>query len=289
MKKIPFNWYNTNGSKIHAQLWQSENKLEIKGVICLVHGLGEHIGRYEHFARFFVNNNYVVIACDLLGHGQSEGRRGHVGSFNQFYEQIDRLLEEASKRFPGEPKFIYGHSMGGNIVLNYAIARSPRVLGIVLSAPWLRPAMEVPASKIALTKIATVLLPWYFESNGIDINQLSRDNAVCEAYQKDPLVHDKISARLFMSITEQAEFATHNYSQLRVPVLLMHGTADGLTSYQASEEFASAAKGKVEFKSWPGFFHELHNEPEQNEVFDFVLNWIDSKLQHSTSIGQLKS
>ncbi len=286
MKKINFNWYNTDGKKIHAQVWQPEMKLDLNGVICLVHGLGEHIGRYEHFARFFVENGYVVLACDLLGHGQSEGRKGHISSFNLFYEQIDRLLEEASRRFPGEPKFIYGHSMGGNIVLNYALARSPRVLGIILSAPWLRPAMEIPSSKLILAKIGNILFPWYQEENGIDVSKLSRDKKVGEVYQQDPLVHSKISARLFMTGTEQAEYAMENSAQLRVPILLMHGTEDGLTSYHASEEFAKAAAGKVEFKSWPGFYHELHNEPEQKEVMEYVLNWIGGKLNSSTNIGQ---
>lgn len=286
MKKINFNWYNTEGNKIFARIWQPEQKLELKGVICLVHGLGEHCGRYEHFAKFFVEHDFVVISCDLTGHGQSEGKRGHVSSFDVFYDQLDKLLEEASKRFPGEPKFIYGHSMGGNIAINYAILRKPRVLGVVASAPWLRPAMAIPSSKLALAKIANVIFPSYLENNGIDVNQLSRDPKVAEAYVKDPLVHNKISARLFMNGTERAKYAMDNATQLRVPLLIMHGSQDGLTSYTASEEFAKLTEKFAEFKSWPGFYHELHNEPEQKEVMQYVLNWLENKLKQNTNLGQ---
>lgn len=287
MKKINFNWYDNEGEKVYARVWQSDHKLDLKGVICLIHGLGEHCGRYEHFAQFFIDNGFVVIACDLIGHGQSEGKRGHVSSFNVFFDQLDKLLEEASKRFPGEPKFVYGHSMGGNIVINYAISRKPRVLGVVASAPWLRPAMAIPSSKLVLAKIANVLFPTYLEDNGIDVNQLSRDSKVAEAYIKDPLVHNKISARLFTNGTEYAEYAMLNVALLQVPLLVMHGTKDGLTSPQASEEFVGRNEKLAEFKSWPGLYHELHNEPEQKEVLQYVLDWMLGKLQHATSLGQL--
>ncbi|HRK26650.1 MAG TPA: lysophospholipase [Chitinophagales bacterium] len=285
MKKIDFNWYNAGGQKIYARIWQPDNKPDLKGVICVVHGLGEHCNRYDHVARFFVQNNYAVLACDLCGHGQSEGKRGHVSSFNAFFEQIDRMLEEASKRFPGEPKFMYGHSMGGNITLNYLILRNPRLLGAVISAPWLRPAMEIPSSKLTLAKIANILLPSYLENNGIDVTQLSRDAGVVDAYKNDPLVHDKISARLFSEGTSYAQHAMNNAAQLRMPVLLMHGTKDGLTDYHASEEFAQLAGSMLTFKTWEGFYHELHNEPEKDEVLAFVLKWIDEKQKKSTELS----
>lgn len=278
MKQKNFTWYGRDGLAIFSHVWQPESGFDIKGVICLIHGLGEHSGRYKHFAQFFTDNGYAVIACDLRGHGKSAGSRGHISNYDVLLTQIDRLLEESSKRFPGEPKFIYGHSMGGNIVLNHALLHNPRVLGIIISAPWIRTIKPVPASKMLLANLMNFVFPTYKEKNKIDTSLLSRDAKVVAAYENDELVHNKISARLFRSITTYAEVALEETPTLDIPALLMHGTKDGLTDHTASAELATLAPNYITYKEWPGFYHELHNEPEQEEVFKYVLKWMNTRL-----------
>ncbi|MGB1205891.1 MAG: lysophospholipase [Chitinophagales bacterium] len=278
MKHTAFNWYGPDGQLVFAQTWQPDNNFKLRGVICLIHGLGEHSGRYEQFANFFIKKDFAVIACDLRGHGQSEGKRGHVSAFHLLLNQIDKLLEEASKKFRSIPRFVYGHSMGGNVVINHALTHNPRIKGVIVSAPWLRTVAAIPSSKLLVAKIANIVWGSYTESNGLDLTQLSRDPQVAKDYEADPLVHDKISASLFSQGTQHANESMAIADQLDIPMLLMHGTKDGITDHTASVEFAQKAPKYVTFKEWKGLYHELHNEPEKNEVLEYVLTWIDKRL-----------
>ena len=278
MKHIVFNWYAPDGQLVFAQRWQPDNNFKLRGIICLIHGLGEHSGRYQHFVEFFIKRDFAVIACDLRGHGQSEGKRGHASSFHLLLNQVDKLLEEASKKFPSTPRFVYGHSMGGNVVINHALTHNPRIKGVIVSAPWLRTVAPIPKSKILLAKVANFVWGGYTESNGLDLRQLSRDPQVAKDYEADPLVHDKISASLFFQGTECANESMDIANQLDIPMLLMHGTKDGITDYNASVEFAQKSPKYVTFKEWPNLYHELHNEPEKEDVLKFVLAWIEARL-----------
>ncbi len=214
MKHYEFNWFSTDGKQVYAQVWQPESGLDIKAAICIIHGMGEHSGRYKDMAHFFVKNGFGVLSFDLLGHGQSEGKRGCVSSYDVLSDQVDRALEEASKRFPGHPKFIYGHSLGGNILLDYCLRRNPRVLGVVVSAPWLRTVEEIPGSKVWLCRVMNMFYPSYTENNGIDTAFLSRDPQVATDYEEDELVHSKVSARLFLGGYEHAAIRSCNVSDV---------------------------------------------------------------------------
>lgn len=286
MKTNTFNWYESDGKKVFARVWQPDNTLNLKGTISIIHGLGEHSGRYEHVAAHFVSKNFAVLACDLRGHGNSEGQKGHVSGYSTFYDQIDSLLESSSKRFSGEPKFLFGHSMGGNIVASYALKRKPRIMGFIVSAPWIYPGVEVPQSKITMAKIANKVWSSYSESNNLDPNHISRTEQVVQDYIDDPLVHDKISVRLFLKGTANAKFILKNASKLRLPMLLMHGTADAITKPEGSAEFAAKNPDYITYKEWEGLYHELHNEPEQQEVFNVMQSWMETKLDKATQLGR---
>ena len=263
--------------KTFTRVWG--NPTDNKAVICLVHGLGEHIGRYEHFAKFFTDNNIAVIASDLRGHGQSEGTRGDAKSYNILLEQVDDLLQQADKYFPNLPKFIYGHSMGGNIALAHALSRQIKVNGIILSAPFLEPGTPIPAVKFMAGKLIGSIWGAFRLPNGLALDKLSRSPEVAAKYSSDPLVHDQISARWFFPAYQIGKDALSNIkTQLQSPMLIMHGSADGLTSFEASKKLAAQNPAMVTFKEWTGFYHELHNEPEQREVFQYTLAWIHAKM-----------
>ena len=283
MKHYEFEWYGTDGKKVFAQVWQPDTGLDIKASLCLVHGMGEHSGRYQHLARFFAKHGFGVVAFDLRGHGQSEGKRGHVQAYDILSDQVERCLEEASKRFPGEPKFMYGHSLGGNIVIDYCLRRNPRVLGAVVSAPLLRTVEEIPPSKIWLARIMNVFYPSYGEDSKIDTDALSRDPKVGEDYIDDELVHGKVSARFILEVLRHADLSLYNAQHLRTHMLLMHGDKDQLTDHEASEEFAQKAAHHVMYREWRGFYHELHNEPEKEEVLQYVLDWMEKRMNSTIS------
>lgn len=267
------NWNTTDGLNIFAQSWTVENP---KALICVVHGMGEHGARHINLANHFTAQGYSVLAIDHRGHGKSEGQRGHSPNFEALLSDIDQMLAYAQQLFPNVPIVLYGHSMGGGVVLNYGISRkNPPIKGIVASAPWLRTAFAPSPIKVGLAKLVGGLLPALSQPTGLDATAISRDEAVVKAYIADPLVHDKITPGFFLGASAAGEYAIAHAGELSVPTLVYHGDEDRLTSREASEEFVANSKGKAEFKLWPTYFHELHNDPGKEQVFAHVQQWIE--------------
>jgi acylglycerol lipase len=278
MQHFEFEWQTEDGLRLYAQGWQPET--EPKGVVCLVHGLGEHSGRYAHLAAFLNQAGYALLTFDLRGHGKSQGQRGHAPSYEALLDDIAHLLEEAAERYPDRPRFLYGHSLGGNLVIEYALRRRPQLAGVIATGPLLRTAFEPPAWKVTLAKIMRSLWPTLSLSNELDRQGLSRDPEVVRAYNEDPLVHDRLSARLGMDMLQSGLWSLEHAAEFPLPLLLMHGGADRLCSVQASREFAAQAGDFCTLKIWDGFYHEIHNEPEQGQVFEYLLEWLNGNLRN---------
>jgi alpha-beta hydrolase superfamily lysophospholipase len=250
---------------------------QYKGIICIVHGFGEHSGRYGHVADFFNKNGYAVLAMDNRGHGNSGDKRGHTPSFDTYLDDIDAFLTDTKKRLNDVPMFLYGHSMGGNLTLNYVIRRQPKILrGLVTTGPWIRLAFEPKPIMITLGKIMRSIYPSFTQDSGALAEAVSRDPIVVEAYKNDPLVHSKITASAGMAMTDSAVFLNTYTGKMPIPTLIYHGTDDKLISQVASEEFAQRV-ANVDYKKWQGLYHEVHNEPEQLDVLQGMLGWINSK------------
>jgi len=269
-----WNFQSEDGITFFAREWKPDSA---KAVIALVHGHGEHIGRYEHVAEAMNAAGYAMTGFDLRGHGRSTGKRGHAPSYDALLDDVMRFLRQTAARFPDMPIFLYGHSLGGNLVINTALRRKPAVKGVIATGPWLRLAFEPPAAKISLAKTMQSILPGLLQSSGLETAALSHDEAVVRAYENDPLVHDKISARLFVVMYDAGLWALEHASELTLPMLLMHGSADRLTSADASREFAERAGEKVTLKIWDGAYHEIHNEPEKEDVFRTMIAWMDAR------------
>ncbi|MBP6723167.1 MAG: lysophospholipase [Bacteroidia bacterium] len=271
MESVRSSFSTQDGTKIFSQYWRPESP---RAVVVQVHGLGEHSGRYAHVAAFLGREGIALYAFDHRGHGLSDGKRGHVPSYESLMEEIDLALAEAEKLFPGLPKFLYGHSWGGNIALNYLIRRQPKIKAAIVTDPWLH-IPPVPAFKEKLGRFMNNILPGLTQDSGLKSSGLSRDPKVVAAYDNDPLVHGKISVRLFVDSDAAAHYALGNASKVNVPLLLMHGGDDPITLKSGSEAFQKGLKGKNSLKIWPGLLHEIHNEPEQGDVLkmmrDFVL------------------
>ena len=263
-----------DGATIYWQQWYPDG--DPVALICLVHGLGEHSGRYEHVAQRFTDAGYAVFAMDQRGHGNSGGTRGDV-TVDQSVSDIAELVADAKDEFPGTPVFLYGHSLGGLMGMSYVVRRQPAIAGMVASAPALDSELRDQKAKFFMANLLGGVVPGVTIATGLDPNGVSRDPAVVAAYTSDPLVHDKGSLGLAKS-TFQAMDAIMERTDFPVPLLIIHGQADTLTVPAASKRFADQVSGDVTLIEYPDMAHEPHNEPEQEEVMAEVLAWLTPRL-----------
>jgi len=250
---------------------------KLRAVVILVHGLGEHVQRYTNWAGLFNERMIGFAGVDLPGHGRSDGKRGHIKNYSLTDEMIDILLNECRKTFPGVPLFLYGHSLGGGIVLDYIIRKDPKIRGAIVTSPWLRLSFEPDPAKVKMAAIMKKIIPSLLQPSGLVVEHISHDQKVVDDYKKDPLVHGMISVSLFHSAMAAASYALKNAAGLNKPLLLIHGTDDHICSPEGSVEFASKAK-MAELRLWDGGYHELHNDLFRHEVFSYINSWINSRL-----------
>ena len=273
MNNQTYSWIAPDRTRLFAQSWTAEN--DQKKLILLVHGLGEHCGRYEQWAQLFNKRGYSLLSLDLHGHGRSEGKRGHVKSIDVFLDDIDVLYQKSNELFPGYKKILYGQSMGGNLVLNHVISRNRPVAAVIASSPWFR--MYKEPSDLVLTMVSHLkkILPSFTLSNQLIADHISHDPEVIRDYQRDPLNHDRISFKMFHELYHGGYNALRNVYKINYPLLIMHGQADTITSPKASEEFVMNTSNLTRLKLWPNQYHELHNEFIKEEVHSYIISWLE--------------
>lgn len=245
-----------------------------RATVCIVHGLGEHCGRYERVAAYLGQSKVAVCSADLPGHGMTSGKRGHIPSLDACYELLDRLLAIARTSNPDAPLFLYGHSMGGNLALNYLLDRRPAIIGAVITSPWIALPKEPPRLLVAAIPFLARCCPAFTVSNGLDPNDLALDPAVAAAYIADPLTHDRISFRAGWFLFEAARRLKQWKGALSVPLMFHHGTADAITDHRGTEAFAGRCESATALHLWPAMRHELHNEAIMPQLLDEVVAWI---------------
>ncbi|MEN7547970.1 lysophospholipase [Rapidithrix thailandica] len=279
MTTFQFDWQTGDRLSLKGQGWIPEDTP--KAILCQVHGFGEHIGRYEHVAAYYTQKGIGMVGFDLRGHGQSGGLRGYVAQYDDLIADISQCLALLHEKFEGVPILLNGHSMGGNLVMNFIMRYQPEFLkGAIITSPWLRLVRPPGMIKRFLADLMNIIYPKYGESAGIDTTVLSSDPQVGEMYLQDPLVHSRMSARLLTEITRGADYVVKFAGKTRFafPVLMMHGKADQLTSHLATEEVASQLNGQVTLELWEGMRHELHNEVQKDAVLDKVYAWISQEI-----------
>ena len=278
MKHYEMSWKAHDNLDIFAQAWEPAMP-QPKAVVCLVHGHGEHTSRYAHVAEAFGRQGYILFGADLRGHGRSGGIRGHVNSIEDFMQDIDVLLAQARLHYPGLPIILYGHSIGGVLVLCYGLLRKPNIKGVIATSSALHTAVEKQSLKVMMAKVLGSLMPTTVIASGLEAKDLSRDQEVVQAYINDPLVHDKISLGLGKTMLEASNFALTHAGEFPLPLLLLHGKADMIAFPSSSIEFAAPLKQKSTLILWDDAFHELHNELEKDVVFKTMILWMDTRLR----------
>lgn len=264
-----------DGLTLSGSEWSASNP---KAAVLLVHGLGEHSARYDHVAELFSEAGISFYAYDLRGHGRSDGKRGHAANYDLLMADIFQALEKLRPQHPERPFFLYGHSLGGNLVLNYLLKHKPDIAGAVITSPLLRLTHEPPGWQTAALKLLNLLHLQVGMSSGLDDTALSRDSNVVRTYRNDPLTHDRITPALGTAMIAAGEWILAHAEELCCPLLLMHGDADQITSAIASRAFAEKAGDACALKIWEGSYHELHNEPGKKEVIGHILNWLENCL-----------
>ncbi|MEM6771402.1 MAG: lysophospholipase [Bacteroidota bacterium] len=270
-----FSWKNPNGNKIYAVEWPV---VKARAVVGLIHGVGEHCRRYDHLAAAMQAQDIAMIGYDRQGFGRSQGPKGHADNFSEYIDEIARLVLACERRYPDTPLFLYGHSMGGHLLLRYLIKRHPNISGAIVSAPHIKLAFTPSPFLVGLGKIMRAIYPTFTQESELDTSLLSRSPDVAPAYEADPYVHGKLSSKMGIDMLESARDIEDWRGELSVPTLLMHGTADGITSPTATAAFVARNPSNLTHKIWEGWYHELHNEPEQEELFAFVVSWITEHL-----------
>ncbi|HSI58013.1 MAG TPA: lysophospholipase [Ideonella sp.] len=274
-----------DGLLLHLRLW--EPGAASRGQVLIVHGLGEHAGRYEAVAAALKAYGWRVAAYDQRGHGASEGERGVIAASDSLLCDLARVIDRvhAEPGRPPTPLILLGHSLGGLVAARFvaeSLAAQPapwaRPLdALVLSSPALDAGMS-PLQKL-LAAGALRLAPDLALGNGLDPHWISRDPGVVQAYIDDPLVHNRISGRLASFIAEAGPQVVSLARQWRVPTLLMWAGADRCVQPAGSARFALAAPATVvAAHEWPGLAHELFNEPERNEVLGQLAQWLDRRF-----------
>jgi alpha-beta hydrolase superfamily lysophospholipase len=271
-----------DGLTLHLRTWPAANPS--RGVAVLVHGLGEHIDRYDHVARRLNVLGFTVVGYDHRGHGRSPGQRGGMPADDTLCADLGRVLRAARASVPG-PLTLIGHSLGGLIAGRFVaegLSASPaswwcRVDALVMSSPALDPGTNA-IQKLLLAVVAP-MLPNLAVHNGLQPDWISRDAGVVKAYAGDPLVHDRITGRLGLFVARQGPAVIAAAPRWKTPTLLMWAGADRCVAPAGSAAFAAGApRDVVTVREWPGLFHEIFNEPEQGQVLQALAGWLEAHV-----------
>jgi acylglycerol lipase len=259
------------GAELFSQRWVPNGRP--RAALALVHGWGDHSGRFAHVGEALAREGYALCAVDLPGHGRTKGKRGD-GSRDRFLEALDASVADARRRFPGVPVYLYGASMGGAIVLIRALTRAPDAAGVIVTSPLIRLAGPAPALKVAAARLLSRVLPGLIMSNPLDLTLLSRDPSVAEAAAGDPLYHNKVSTKLGWDTIAWGDWFDRQGGPFPLPLLVMIGSRDRIVDPAATTALVGRLTGDVTLKAWDGMYHELHNEPEKSEVLAYVVSWM---------------
>ncbi len=279
----------SDGLTLYTQHWLPPAEVEgansgVRACVVLAHGYAEHSSRYTRVAERLTERGYAVYAYDQRGHGKSEGERANVNVFREFVMDLGDFTEHVRQLHPDVPRFVLGHSMGGMVALQLALEHPEKMDGVILSAAYIQNAAEIHPLLLRLSRAFSRYFP-SLPVQELDTSALSRDEGVVQAYKSDPLVyHGKVKARLGAELLSAGPYVLTRAEHIsHLPLLVMHGDADAIADVAGSQALYDAAlTDDKTLKLYPGFYHELFNEPEAGPLED-VLEWLRRQV---TKLGQ---
>ena len=263
--------------QLFEQWWQPKDKP--KAVVVIIHGYGEHSSRYTHVAEHLGSHGYAVDTFDLRGHGKSEGARTFIKSFDEYLDDVGQFLVRVRERHPEKTMFMLGHSMGGAITTLFIITKKPELSGVVLSGAAVKISDDISPLLVKISGVIGSILP-KLPTIRLDASGISRDPEVVQRYDNDPLVYrGKIPARTGAELTRATKLIHAKMNTIELPLLIMHGTDDRLADPEGSKQLYEHVKSTDKtVKLYKGFYHEVLNEPEKEQVFADVVQWLDAHL-----------
>ncbi|WP_139490015.1 alpha/beta hydrolase [Brevibacillus dissolubilis] len=254
---------------------------DAKGSVVLIHGTGEHSGRYEHVAEELNRYGYNVYSGDLPGFGQSPGVKGHINRFDEYIEATEHFLNRAIAAEPeGHPIYLLGHSLGGLVVTRFVqtYADRKRLAGVILSSPCLKVLMEVPKWKEALANLLNQVYPTLRVASGIQPSDVMRDQVIQAKTKADPFYATTLSVRWFNELNRAMHDAGADVGNIDIPLLILQAGADRLIDPKGVEEFFERVPAvQKKLVMFPGFYHEIFNDFDRQNVFDEMISWLQER------------
>jgi len=275
---------SADGTILRGRFWKPETPP--LAALCMVHGLGEHSGKYDEWARSFCRKGIIVYALDYRGHGESEGKRGHANNISELLDDIDAMIKRCKQNWDNLPVFLYGHSMGGTLALAMIESRRQSFQGAIVTSPWLKLVNPPGACTRYLGHCFNNLLGGLTFKTGLNPSQMTRLPSKIEAADNDPLMHGKISLRLFNEIEQCASKILSRGLVASIRTLLLHGENDPVTCFKATKQLELLNPALFKSKYYTGALHELHNEPVAEEVFFDIMFFIKNNVTCQPAIHE---
>ncbi|MGE5422328.1 MAG: lysophospholipase [Ignavibacteriales bacterium] len=267
---------DNSGIKIFYRSWHPKT---VKACLVVVHGEGDHSARYAHVGEFFSQKDFAVYAMDLRGQGVSGGTRGHVDDFDEYIADVSLVVEKARNEYPNTPLFVLGHSMGGTISALYGISQPGKVQGILLSSPCMGFKMKVNPVKKWFSRVIGKVFPMISFSDGIDPSWVSTNQEVVQKYAADDVRCGTITAGWYNALESAIVEAMARAGNLSAPCMIMQAGDDLLVEPERSREFYEKIGSEdKDFRLYEGCYHEIVNEPQQEEILQDIWEWIANRL-----------
>jgi len=259
--------------------WQSHVPADCKAHVAVVHGYGDHGGRYSQMMAHLNADGFACHAVDYRGHGRADGRRGFVNRFEDYLEDVGQFLDRCKTQAAGKKLFLFAHSLGGLISIHHVKAHAEGLAGVVLSGPYLELALQAPGFKVLAAKVADKVLPWLPIPTEIKTTQLTRDPALIAQAEQDPLYLRVVTPRFFIQSSAAQPAARAAGPDIRLPLMLVCGAEDPIASTRAMRSFFDGvASPDKTYKAYPGMLHEPWNEQGREEVYRDISLWISAHL-----------
>ena len=264
--------------KLFYQTWQPEESA--CATLIIVHGLGEHGGRYMNVVNHLVPKGFAIYAHDHRGFGRSAGKKGFINDWSEFREDVNTFVDLVREKEGERPLFILGHSMGGCITCDYVLHYPDGLTGVILSAPAVG-TLDIPKAQAVLSSIFSSLIPSVAVPTNLDETAVSRDPAVIEAYKNDPYVHDKGTPRFGVEFPKTAVYCMDHAAEFQPPLLMIHGNADRLVNVEQTKIFFDkVTQPDKKLIIYEGGYHESHNDIHYEEVVVDMENWLEAHMSN---------